>query len=205
MRSVTAILFLIVVSFRAPVLAADECVILVLGDSLSAAYGMEQSEAWPALLSGRLTEHGYRCRVFNSSITGDTTEGGLARLPRLLESRQPDVVIIELGGNDGLRGLPLEVTEANLGDMISQSLAQGAGVVLAGVRLPPNYGRAYTERFAAMYPRLAGEHGIAHIPFILEGIALDPELMQEDGIHPNARAQPRILEIVWPELQPLLP
>lgn len=177
----------------------------MLGDSLSAAYGMEQSQGWPALLSGRLSQDGYACRVFNSSITGDTTESGLTRLPRLLESQQPGIVILELGGNDGLRGLPLEVTETNLREMITRSLAAGAQIVLAGVRLPPNYGRTYTERFAEMYPRLAAEFGIAHIPFILEGIALDPALMQEDGIHPNVDAQPRILDIVWDALRPLLP
>jgi acyl-CoA thioesterase-1 len=205
MRSILVVPFLSLALVVSPARAAEQGVILVLGDSLSAAYGMEQSEAWPALLSGRLTEDGYPYRVFNSSITGDTTEGGLARLPRLLETQQPAVVIIELGGNDGLRGLPLEVTEANLRSMISRSLEHGARVVLAGVRLPPNYGRTYTERFSAMYERLAAEFQIAHIPFILDGIALDPQLMQEDGIHPNARAQPRVLELVWETLRPLLP
>ena len=176
----------------------------MLGDSLSAAYGMEQSQGWPALLAGRLSQDGYACRVFNSSITGDTTESGLGRLPRLLESQRPRIVILELGGNDGLRGLPLEVTESNLRSMITHSLDAGARVVLAGVRLPPNYGQTYTERFAAMYPALAEEFAIAHIPFILDGVALDPELMQEDGIHPNVAAQPRILDTVWSALEPLL-
>lgn len=204
MRSIRLILFLWLAFAITAAAAEEEHVIVVLGDSLSAAYGMEQSESWPMLLSGRLTQDGYRGRVFNSSITGDTTEGGLARLPRLLEKQRPDVVIIELGGNDGLRGLPLEVTEANLRSMIAQSLEQGAEVVLAGVRLPPNYGKTYTDRFEELYPRLAGEFGVALIPFILEGIALDPELMQDDGIHPNALAQPRILELVWAALRPIL-
>ncbi|MEJ8566704.1 arylesterase [Elongatibacter sediminis] len=204
MRCIILALFLVAAW---PVSASDDaedCLVLILGDSLSAAYGMEQSESWPALLSGRLQQDGYRCRVFNSSITGDTTQGGLARLPRLLEAHHPDAVIIELGGNDGLRGLPLDVTESNLRSMITLSHEAGANIILAGVQLPPNYGRTYTERFRAMYPELAEEFGIALIPFILEGVALDPELMQDDGIHPNARAQPRILDIVWQRLRPLL-
>lgn len=205
MRSIAAVLCFVMALILSPAHGAEECVILLLGDSLSAAHGMERSEAWPALLADRLTEDGYPCRVFNSSITGDTTEGGRTRLKRNLEMQRPAIVVIELGGNDGLRGLSLEVTEVNLAAMIRQSLDHGARVVLAGVRLPPNYGRSYTERFDAMYRRLATEFDVVHIPFILEGIALDPQLMQDDGIHPNVRAQPRILEIVWQALQPLLP
>lgn len=184
--------------------STPEPAILILGDSISAAYNMEQGESWPALLSARLQQDGYAYRVFNSSITGDTTEGGLSRLSRLLQSQRPDVVIVELGGNDGLRGLSLEVTRNNLEQMITQSQQAGAGVVLAGIQLPPNYGQSYTERFAQMYVELAEQHQLQLIPFILDGIALDPELMQEDGIHPNVQAQPLLLDHVWAALQPLL-
>ena len=178
--------------------------IIVLGDSLSAAYGMEISQSWPSLLQERLTENGYAHRVFNSSITGDTTQGGLARLPRLLDKHQPGIVILELGGNDGLRGLPIEVTEHNLSSMIEQSESAGATIILAEMRIPPNYGRTYTEKFNSMYTILTEKYGISLLPFLLQDIALEPGLMQADGIHPTARAQPVILEKVWSILQPLL-
>jgi len=184
--------------------AESDRVILIVGDSLSAAYGMELKQSWPSLLQERLTQDGHAYRVFNSSIVGDTTQSGLARLPRLLSEAQPAIVIIELGGNDGLRGLPLEVTRANLLSMIEQSQALAADVILAGVYLPPNYGKTYTEKFSAMYVALAGETGVILIPFLLEGIALDPGLMQEDGIHPTAQAQPLVLETVWRTLEPAL-
>ena len=179
-------------------------VLLVLGDSLSAAYGMERSESWPSLLQERLVENGHSYRVFNSSIVGDTTESGLSRLPRLLEQLHPTIVIIELGGNDGLRGLPLEVTRNNLQSMIDQSKAAGARVILAGIQLPPNYGKTYTEGFGAMYPTLAQQSEAGLIPFLLEGVALNPSLMMEDGIHPTAQAQPLVLDNVWTIVQGLL-
>ena len=182
-----------------------EPVIVIVGDSLSAAYGMEISQSWPSLLQERLIQNGYSCRVFNSSIAGDTTQGGLARLPRLLERHQPDIVILELGGNDGLRGLPLEVTRGNLSSMIEQSQSRGASVVLAEMRIPPNYGQSYTERFNATYSELAGQYGISMLPFLLQDIALEEGLMQADGIHPTAQAQPLIVDQVWRVLQPLLP
>lgn len=184
--------------------AESNRVILVVGDSLSAAYGMELKQSWPNLLQDRLSQNGHPYRVFNSSIVGDTTQSGLARLPRLLSESQPAIVIIELGGNDGLRGLPLEVTRANLLSMIEQSQALAAEVILAGVYLPPNYGQTYTEKFSAMYGALAEETGASLIPFLLEGVALDPDLMQEDGIHPTAQAQPLVLETVWQTLEPAL-
>lgn len=184
--------------------AENDRTILILGDSLSAAYGMELKESWPSLLQERLVQDGHAYRVFNSSIVGDTTQSGLARLPRLLSEQQPDIVIIELGGNDGLRGLPLEVTRANLQSMVEQSQAAAAEVILAGVYLPPNYGKSYTEKFSAMYVSLAGETGVGLIPFLLEGVALDPALMQEDGIHPTAQAQSLVLETVWHSLEPML-
>ena len=195
--------FVVVFSIR-PALAEGDGVILVLGDSLSAAYGMALDESWPSLLQDRLTEDGYAYRVFNSSIVGDTTQGGLSRLARLLDEYQPRVVIIELGGNDGLRGLPLEVTRDNLQSMISQSIGAGARVVLAGIRLPPNYGPAYTEQFSAMFESLAQANPVQFIAFLLEGIALDPALMRDDGIHPTTEAQPLVLDNVWQVLEPVL-
>lgn len=178
--------------------------IVILGDSLSAAYGMEISQSWPSLLQQRLNENGYSHRVFNSSIAGDTTQGGAARLPRLLDNNQPDVVILELGGNDGLRGLPIEVTGQNLSDMIEQSRSAGAEVILAEMRIPPNYGRTYTEKFNALYTTLADKYEISLMPFLLNDIALEPGLMLADGIHPSAEAQPIILDKVWTQLEPFL-
>lgn len=182
----------------------DEPAIVILGDSLSAAYGMETRQSWPVLLQERLTQNGYIYRVFNSSIAGDTTQGGLARLPRLLEKHVPDIVILELGGNDGLRGLPIEVTRANLSSMIEQSQSTGASVILAEMKIPPNYGRTYTEKFNAMYTSLSAQYGISLLPFLLQDIALEEGLMQADGIHPTALAQPLIVEQVWAVLKPLL-
>jgi acyl-CoA thioesterase-1 len=178
--------------------------IVVLGDSLSAAYGMEISQSWPSLLQGRLLENGYSHRVFNSSITGDTTQGGLARLPRLLEKHQPAVVLLELGGNYGQRGLPIEVTRENLSSMIEQSQSVGAAIILAEMRIPPNYGRTYTEKFNQTYSILQQQYDVNLLPFVLQDIALEPGLMQPDGIHPTAQAQPMILDRVWDILTPLL-
>jgi len=185
-------------------LRAEPATILVVGDSLSAAYGMEQGEGWPSLLQQRLDEDGYAWRVFNSSIAGETTQGGLTRLPRLLERQTPALVILELGGNDGLRGLPLQVTRDNLAQMIDLCRGAGARVVLAEMRIPPNYGRSYTEEFNGSYAELAAQDGVVLLPFLLQDIALDPALMQADGIHPTAAAQPLILDAVWAVLQPLL-
>jgi acyl-CoA thioesterase-1 len=178
--------------------------IVVLGDSLSAAYSMEISQAWPSLLQQRLIENGHAHRIFNSSITGDTTQGGLARLPRLLDKHQPVIVLLELGGNDGLRGLPIEVTRSNLSSMIEQSQSIGAAVLLAEMRIPPNYGRTYTEKFNDTYGLLQQKYAIELLPFLLQDIALEPGLMQADGIHPTAAAQPLILDQIWEILQPLL-
>ena len=184
---------------------ADETpVILILGDSLSAAYNMEVSESWPSLLQDRLDEHGHAYRVFNSSIAGDTTQGGLARLPRLLEKQQPAIVMIELGGNDGLRGIPLDTTRGNLSSMIVAGQQAGARVIISEMRIPPNYGRSYTEKFQALFGELAAEHGETLLPFLLEDIALEPGMMQADGIHPAAAAQPAMLDEVWAVLEPLI-
>jgi acyl-CoA thioesterase-1 len=179
-------------------------VILVVGDSLSAAYGIRVEQGWVALLQTRLKTQGYGHRVVNASSSGETTGGALARLPRALERHRPAVVIIELGGNDGLRGLPIADVRRNFDALIALSLAAGAKVLLVGMRIPPNYGPAYATSFDDLYGDLAREHRLPLVPFFLDGIALDDALMQDDGLHPNAAAQPRLLDMVWPRLQPLL-
>ena len=178
--------------------------ILVFGDSLSAAYGIEVKAGWVALLQERLHAHDRPHEVVNASVSGETTVGGRARLPGLLAERNYAVVVLELGGNDGLRGLSLQQTEDNLRAMIAAAQASGARVLLLGMRLPPNYGATYTEAFAAIYPRLAREQGAGLVPFLLADVATDPALMQPDRIHPRPEAQPRILDTVWPALVPLL-
>jgi acyl-CoA thioesterase-1 len=178
--------------------------IVVLGDSLSAGFGLEMRESWVSLLQQKLSAEGYGYQVVNASISGDTTSGGLARLPRVLEQQRPGIVIVELGGNDGLRGLPVQRLRANLQEMISLASDAGARVVLAGIQIPPNYGMAYARSFAEVYPQVAQENGVALIEFILEDVALDPKLMQADGIHPNAAGQPIILDTVWSVLAELL-
>ncbi|MCH9026824.1 MAG: arylesterase [Proteobacteria bacterium] len=186
------------------VVHAENSTILVVGDSLSAAYGMTLEQSWVSLLQNRLRIQGYDYHVVNASITGDTTQGGRYRLQRALERFRPTIVIIELGGNDGLRGLPLEITRGNLANMVEACQEAGAIVVLAGIRIPPNYGQAYGQDFHAIYRELAEQYGLLLIPFILEHIALDPELMLADGIHPNAAAQEVLLNNVWPVLLPAL-
>jgi len=182
-------------------LAASQPVVLVMGDSLSAAYGIEQRAGWVSLLQTRLDG---KARVVNASISGETSSGAAARLPDLLGQHRPEIVVLELGGNDGLRGLPPGQMRANLARMIEASQAADAEVLLLGIDIPPNYGRAYRDAFTGVFTRLADEHDLPLVPFLLEGIALEDELMQDDGIHPTAAAQPRILENVWPELAPLL-
>jgi len=184
--------------------AAATPVVLVLGDSLSAGFGMGTKESWVALLEQRLAQQGYEHRVVNASASGETTGGARARLPRALDLHAPDVVIIELGGNDGLRGLPLAQVRENLTEMIRMARDHGARVLLVGMHIPPNYGPAYAGSFHDLYRDLANDFDIPLVPFFLEGIALDPALMQDDGIHPNARAQPRLLDNLWPALESLL-
>jgi acyl-CoA thioesterase-1 len=186
-----------------PVSAAART-LLVVGDSLSAAYGMELRSGWVALLGKRLRQEKPGYRVVNASISGDTTASGLARLPRLLAEHKPAVVIIELGGNDGLRGLSLGQMKHNIGAMVVKARARRARVLLVGVRLPPNYGKSYTERFQAIFREIAAEQGVALVPSLLEGVATQDDLMQTDRIHANAGAQPRLLENVWRYLRPLL-
>jgi acyl-CoA thioesterase-1 len=178
--------------------------IVVVGDSLSSGYGIAAEQSWVAMLEDRLQAEGYGYQVVNASIAGDTTAGGLARLPRLLDLHEPNLVVIELGGNDGLRGQPVATLRANLTKMIELSQQAGAEVVLAGIQIPPNYGPAYTQALAAVYPELAERHGAILIEFLLEDVALDGELMQPDGIHPNAAGQTIVFANVWRVLGPLL-
>lgn len=184
--------------------AAERPAILVIGDSLSAGYGIEQHKSWVALLAQRLGQRGLAYRVVNASISGDTTRGGLARLPAALEREQPRVLIIELGANDGLRGLSLQQMRSNLARMIELGRAAGARILLLGVKLPENYGRAFGEKFHRVYRELAEQTDVALVPFFLEGVAETRALMQADGIHPAAEAQPRILDNVWAALESLL-
>lgn len=183
---------------------AGNATILVIGDSLSAAYGIEQNAGWVSLLQRRLQQAAPRYQVVNTSISGDTTSGGLARLARALDKHQPEIVIVELGANDGLRGLSLEETKKNLAAIIEQILSRKARVLLIGIRLPPNYGPDYTRKFHDIYLSLAERYRIPLAPFLLEGVAGNPELMQQDGLHPRAEAQPKVLENVWPVLEPML-
>ncbi|MFL1406481.1 arylesterase [Marinobacter sp. M1N3S26] len=179
--------------------------ILVMGDSLSAAYGVETETAWVNLLRQRLDEQDTGdWQVVNASISGETTDGGARRLPELLEKHQPDIVILELGGNDGLRGFQPTVIRDNLSAMIEASQKAGARVLLVGIQIPPNYGPRYTQLFANLYPELSDRHDTALVPFFLDGIYNRDGMMQGDGIHPTGEAQPQLLENVWPHLQPLL-
>jgi acyl-CoA thioesterase I len=178
--------------------------ILVFGDSLSAAYGIRPEQGWVALLTQRLQSQGYGYQIVNASVSGETSDGGLERLPRALQLHQPQIVILELGANDGLRGLPVSETRANLARMVQLSQAAGAQVLLVGIRMPPNYGPRYTEEFAHIFPELANQYHLPLVPFLLEKVALDPELMQPDGMHPNARGEAPVLDTIWPYLEPLL-
>ena len=178
--------------------------LLVVGDSLSAAHGMDVGSGWVALLGKRLERQKFDYQVVNASISGDTTANGLARLSGLLAAHQPAVVIIELGGNDGLRGLALEQMKHNITAMVTKAKARNARVLLVGMQLPPNYGNRYMERFRRIYREIAAEQQVGLAPFLLDGIATNRALMQPDGIHANAKAQQKMLENVWPHLRPLL-
>jgi len=199
----TKIVFLLLLFYLPPLAAGDQPTILVVGDSLSAAYGLESGDGWVALLARRLRDLGYPQGVVNASVSGDTSGGGRARLPALLERHRPAILVLELGGNDGLRGLPLEALEDNLARMIEAGEAAGAKVLLVGMQIPPNLGPIYTKGFREIYPRLARRYGIPLVPFLLEGVA-GAARMQEDGLHPDAEAQPQLLENLWPYLRPLL-
>jgi len=178
--------------------------IVVLGDSLSAGYGIELQQSWVNLLAQRLTSEGYGYHVINASVSGETTQGGLARLPRTLETHKPAIVVVELGGNDGLRGLPLGASRENLQRIIELSRGAQARVVLVGMVIPPNYGPRYGQEFRDMFATLAAKYPVAFVPFLLDQVALKPDLMQADGLHANAKGQPQMLQNVWPKLKPLL-
>ena len=181
--------------------------ILVVGDSLSAEYGLKRGSGWVALLEERLAQKKIAASVINASISGDTTSGGRTRLAALLKQHRPDIVVLELGGNDALRGLPLAMTRDNLDAMAKAAKASGAKVVIAGMQLPPNYGRQYGEQFAALFATVAKAEGAALVPFLLKGVADGPQadtMFQADRIHPVAAAHPAILDNVWPVLEPLL-
>ena len=201
MKRLLALFVLIVASASAQ---AEAPVILVFGDSISAAYGLRQEQGWAELLKTRLQSQGYGYQVVNASVSGETTAGGLARLPRALELHHPKIVILELGGNDGLRALPIAQMRANLTQMVTLAAAIGAKVLLLGMRMPPNYGPEYTKQFALVFSDLASEKKIPSVPFLLNDIALSPNLLQGDDIHPNALGQPILLDNVWPTLKPLL-
>ena len=192
---------------RAQAASTRHMTLLVVGDSLSAEYGLARGSGWVALLEKRLVQEKLDASVVNASISGDTTSGGRTRLPTLLKQQKPDVVVLELGGNDALRGLPLPMTRDNIDAMAKAAKASGAKVVIAGMRLPPNYGRQYGDQFAALFASVAQAQNAALVPFLLKGVADGPKadsLFQPDRIHPTAAAHPIILENVWPVLEPLL-
>ena len=187
-----------------PVVASPAPVILVWGDSLSSAYGMPLESGWVQLLQRRLREQGYPHRVVNGSVTGETTSGGLARLPAALQQHRPALVLIELGGNDGLRGLPLKQLRANLAAMVRHSRAAGAQALVFEMQMPPNYGAAYTQGFARAFGEVARQESAHLVPFFLAPIADDEKWFQQDGIHPSIAAQPLMLDAAWPALLPAL-
>jgi len=197
--------FLVVLLLVSVSAEAQAPVILVFGDSISAGYGLESVDlGWVELLKTRLKTEGYGYQVVNASVSGETTAGALARLPRALQLHRPRIVILELGGNDGLRALPLPQMRDNFVRMIDLATHAGAQVLLLGMRIPPNYGPQYTSQFEAIYRDLAHAYKLPFVPFLMDHIALQPELMQNDDIHPNVKGQPILLDNVWPVLQPML-
>ena len=187
-----------------PAHANPAATLLVLGDSISAAYGIQREQGWVTQLESRLETREPAWRVVNASISGETTGGGLARLPAALAAHDPDLVVIELGGNDALRGYPLERIRDNLDALVRLVLEAGRDVLLVGMEIPPNYGPRYTAGFAGLFKEVAETHQVALVPFLLEQVALSPGLMQADGIHPTAEAQALLLDTLWPHLEPLL-
>ncbi|MGM0769593.1 MAG: arylesterase [Pseudomonadota bacterium] len=205
LRSIVFLAFLLAFTQLQANQSDEQNTLLIVGDSLSAAYGVQTDEAWVALLRARLQSEGLaEWNVVNASISGETTDGGLRRLPRLLEQNDPDVVIIELGGNDGLRGFPPQVVEKNLASMIEQVREAGARPLLVGMQIPPNYGERYTRAFADIFPKLAEEYDTALVEFFLAGIYDQDGMMQDDGIHPTAEAQSQLLANIWPQLESLM-
>jgi len=196
------ILLVLFVLAGAHMAQAKQPTILVMGDSLSAGYGIQLDESWVTLLQQELRKD--KVKVVNASVSGETSGGGVARLPALLTNHQPDIVIIELGGNDGLRGHPIYTLQNNIQTMITDSKTAGADVILLGMQIPTNYGSRYTNKFREIYPKLAEKNSVSLVPFLLEGVATNTDLLQKDGIHPTAEAQPTILKNVLPVLLPLL-
>lgn len=201
-------LLLLLLLFNSPVMAWAKAqpspVILVVGDSLSAAYGIDPQQGWVSLLGQRLQQQGFPYRVVNASISGDTTQNGVYRIQAALDKHDPAIVIIELGANDGLRGLPLQQMRDNLARMIELSRQHRAQVLLVGMRIPPNYGKAYTDAFYDIFRTLAKKYQIQRVPFLLDGVGGHDQLMQADGLHPTAAAQPKMLDNLWPYLKPAL-
>lgn len=183
---------------------AENPKILIFGDSLSAVYGVAQAQGWPALLQNKLNEKNQRYDVINASISGETTSGGLSRLATTLVEFKPNIIILELGANDGLRGLPVQEMAKNLDAMIMLSKKTKVKIVLVGMKIPPNYGLKYSNEFRRTYTKLSQQHNVTLVPFMLENIATKPKLTQDDGLHPNSLAQPLILENIWPKLHGLL-
>jgi acyl-CoA thioesterase-1 len=198
------ILFLIVLLSCVNARAADVPTVLIFGDSLSAGYGIDVDQSWAALLQSRLEQQGYEHRVVNASISGETTEGGAERIAPALVNFEPALIILELGGNDGLRGFPPDRMRSNLEEIITTSKASGAAVVLLGIRIPSNYGPRYTQAFESVFRETAEALDVPWIEFFMEGIALNDDLMQADGIHPNAAAQPKLLDNAWPIIEAAL-
>jgi len=184
--------------------AAEPPTVLVFGDSLSAGYGVDVDQTWVALLQSRLKSQGYEHRVINASISGETTQGGMTRIGPALENFSPDLVILELGGNDGLRGFPANVIKDNIRTMIDASRDFGATVVILGIKIPTNYGPRYRQAFENIYTELATELDVLWIEFFMEGVALNEELMQDDGVHPTTEAQPILLDNAWPTIREAL-
>lgn len=174
--------------------------ILVIGDSISAGFGIPMQQGWVTLLGKELQRQGHPTRVINASISGDTSQGGVSRLPALLTTHQPDLVVIELGGNDGLRGTPIRLIQANLQRMMDQATQANSDILLLGMQIPPNYGRKYTQSFREIFPTLASQNSVPYVPFLLEKVATTPGMMQADGIHPTAAAQPLMMASVYPEI-----
>ena len=204
MRKFLTFFLLLAITAGVPAYGASVPTILVFGDSLSAGYGIDVDQSWPALLQIRLASQGYEHRVINASISGETTEGGKTRIGPALERFHPELVILELGGNDGLRGFPPEVMKGNLEAIIETTKASGATAVVLGIRIPSNYGPRYTQAFEGVYRDLSEQLGILWIEFFMDGIALNEELMQDDGIHPNAQAQLILLDNAWPIIRQAL-
>ncbi len=196
------ILYVLVISLFSTTLMAKS--IVVLGDSISASYGLDSNNGWVALLQQKLDKQKKPYTIFNESISGDTTAGGLARIENVLALYKPELLILELGANDGLRGLSLKAMKSNLAKIIKRSDEEGAKVLLLSMRIPPNYGKRYVDMFYNTYSQLSKELNIPFVPFILEDVALMEELMQKDGLHPNERAQPIIADKIWQHLHPLL-